>query len=198
MYINVGYYSMCNEKKIKKECCSGHENQYDFVDKHHEQEDTQDVECGTDGDDQEIDDCCQELIDAKEKYTHVLADMQNFRQRVDKERIQWSFTAQADIVKKLLPIVDNFDRAVQETAKSGSKDQAIVGFVMIHKALLKMLASIGVEPIADFTTFDPEKHEAIVQVDSTKQASGAIVDVLENGYMFKQEVIRPAKVSVAR
>ncbi|MCX5924682.1 MAG: nucleotide exchange factor GrpE [Candidatus Dependentiae bacterium] len=189
---------MCNEKKIKKECCSGHENQYDFVDRNQEQEDTQDVECDVDGDDHAIDDCCQELIDAKDKYTHLLADMQNFRQRVDKERVQWSTAAQVDILKKLLPIVDNFDRAVQEVAKSGIDNQSVAGFIMIHKALLKMLASTGVEPIADISTFNPEKHEAIVQVDSAKHSSGAIVDVLENGYMFKQEVIRPAKVSVAR
>lgn len=186
---------MCNEKKIKKECAS---NEYD---------DHRDYERGGDSCDagaaQESEQkglgCCQQLTDLQDKYAHVLSDLQNFRQRVEKERMQWSITAQTDVVKKILPVVDDFDRAIQESAKGSDSDRSLVaGFMLIYKSLLKMLDSIGVQVMTDFTVFDPEKHEAIMQVDAEGHASGDIVDVIEKGYIFKGEVLRPAKVSVAR
>lgn len=188
---------MCSEKKIKNECCSGHDNEFEH-DARDNRVDGEDVD-GQEEMDEEIEDCCQELLDMQDKYTHVLADMQNFRQRVDKERVQWSAMAQAEVIKKVLPIVDNFDRALEESSKGEAENNpSIAGFVMIHKSLLKMLASLGVEPMTNFTVFDPEKHEAIMQVDAPGFASGDIVTVLEKGYMFRNEPLRPAKVAVAK
>lgn len=186
---------MCSEKKIKKEFGgNGHDDHQDYE----RDVDTCDSEFAQENEQKGLG-CCQQLTDLQDKYAHVLSDLQNFRQRVDKERMQWSIVAQTDVVKKLLPVVDDFDRALQESAKSGDKDHTLVaGFTLIHKSFLKMLDSIGVHVMTDFATFDPEKHEAIMQVDAEGHASGDIVDVIEKGYIFKGEVVRPAKVSVAR
>jgi len=144
--------------------------------------------------------CCKQLADIQEKYAHMTADFNNFRLRIEKEKMQWSINAQLDIIKKLLPTIDMFDRAFQESAKAGVgvDDQALIGFSMIHKNFLKTLAAIGVEPMNDYAAFDPNKHEAIMQVESPEHKSDDIVEVLEKGYMFKGAVVRPAKVSVAR
>ncbi len=146
--------------------------------------------------------CCKQLTDIQEKYAHMTADFNNFRLRTEKEKMQWSTNAQLDIIKKLLPTIDMFDRAFQESAKIGTKidtdDQLLVGFSMIHKNFLKTLAALGVEPMGDYLVFDPNKHEAIMQVDSPEHQSDDIVEVLEKGYLFKGVVVRPAKVSVAQ
>lgn len=188
---------MCDGKKIKKESWMGSEYEDAEVDNQECQEGEMENEAGEGQ--QTLKGCCQQLTDLQDKYTHVLADLQNFRQRVDRERVQWSTMAQADVLKKLLPIVDDFDRALQESGLSeDTQKHALVGFTMIYKSLVKMLTSLGVEPIADFTVFDPEKHEAIMQVDAPDKVSESIVAVLEKGYVFKGQVLRPAKVSVAR
>jgi len=207
---------MADEKKIKKEFDVDTEHDDNYMDASieyacHATNERQDgakkrwFESGI-GDEQvelpelgELDTCRKKLAETQENYLHAIADLHNFQQRVQKERGNWSITAQADVLKKLLPIVDDFDRALQEADKLGRQgDQLIAGFAMIHKALLKMLSAAGVEIIADVSVFDPEKHEAVMQVDVPGYESGAIVEVLEKGYLFKHEVIRPAKVTVAR
>lgn len=158
--------------------------------------------CGATEYEQKINQLTAQLNTLQEKYAYMMADMQNFKNRVEKERIQWATHAQADVIKKLLPIVDNFDRGLQEAEKHaqslGQQNQDITGFSMIYKSLLKTLTGLGVELMTDFTVFDPEKHEAVMQVESADHKPDDIVAVLENGYMFKGEVLRPAKVSVAK
>jgi|GEM_PF-5097176 len=168
---------MCAEKEVKKTSSEQIE----------EQESMGQVQCYGE-------DCCQQLARLQDKYTYALADLNNFRQRVDRERAQWVGAAQIDIIKKLLPIVDDFDRALQDTDTTAD----IAGFGLIYKSLMKVLTSIGVEVMTDVMIFDPAKHDAIMQVDAPNHTSGDIVDVLEKGYMFNNEVIRPAKVTIAR
>lgn len=163
---------MCEEKEVKKTSSEQVEGQ---------------VQC--DGED-----CCQKLNRLQDKYTYALADLNNFRQRVDRERSQWIGAAQIDVIKKLLPIVDDFDRALRDADTTAD----ITGFGLIYKSLLKVLTGIGVEVMTDVTVFDPAKHDAIMEVDAPDHTSGDIVSVLEKGYMFNNEVIRPAKVTIAR
>lgn len=187
----------CREQNNGEQACAENSEQQEAVNCEREQG------CGAAEYQQKIDQLTAQLNTLQAQYALVMADMQNFRQRVEKERIQWATHAQADVIKKLLPIIDNFDRGLQEAAKhnQGQQDQAshdITGFSMIYKTLLKALTSLGVELMTDFTVFDPEKHEAVMQVESADHKQDDVVAVLENGYMFKGEVLRPAKVSVAR
>lgn len=139
--------------------------------------------------------CTKQMVELTEKYQHLAADFQNYRNRMLKEKTEWYQSAQIDVLKSLLPIIDDFERALHHV---DAKNEHNAGFVMIQKALQKTLATHGVTPITNLTTFDPEKHEAIVQVDAPDTASGDIVAVLETGYEAKGRVLRPAKVSVAR
>lgn len=137
----------------------------------------------------------------KNKYEHVFADWQNYKRRIEKEQATWIRSAQAEMLNKLLVIVDDFDRALQEHQKrghTGELDAWLKGFELIGKSLYKFLHDAGVTEIQEVHSFDPTLHEAIAQVKSDTHASGDIVDVLQKGFMFKGQVLRPAKVTVAQ
>jgi len=137
----------------------------------------------------------------KENFIRLTADFQNFKRRVEKDREQWSYLAQADVVIAFLPIVDNFERALVEAKKNQESSdfaQWITGFELIYKSLQTTLEKMGVTPIKENSTFNPELHEALVTVPSEEHNEGDIVEVMQQGFMFKGKVLRPSKVSVAQ
>ncbi len=135
------------------------------------------------------------------KYMHVLADLQNFKRRVEKEQVAWARQAKAEVLLNLLAIVDDFDRALSEhhnRERTADLDNWLAGFELIAKRFYKFLHQMDVTEIDQMSTFDPHLHEAIVQVDSEQHTSGDIVDIIQKGFMFSGEVLRPAQVTVAR
>lgn len=130
--------------------------------------------------------------DWKDRALRTAADFENFKKRSEKERLMWIANAQSSVLLDVISIVDDFDRAFSSSA---SKD---AGFELIYKSLQKILEKYGVQEIKDLTEFDPVKHEAILQVESADHKQDDIVQVLQKGYLFKGEVLRPAKVSVAK
>lgn len=147
-----------------------------------------------------LDACQAELARVKEQLIRVSADFENFRKRMEKERGQWVYIAQADVFKKLLPIIDDFDRAMAQRSEQETADQRawISGFELIAKSLHKFLESMGVTEITENSVFDPQFHEAVSHIDSPEHTSGQIISVLQRGYSFKDTVLRPARVVVAR
>lgn len=142
--------------------------------------------------------CLSERDGWKDKYLRVQADLGNITKRHDKERQQWKSMAQSAILTDLLPIVDDFDRAFGGQDKVADTQAALAGFEMIHKSLQKFLEKYDVREIPAGLPFDPMYHEALVTVEDSGRESGAIVAVLQKGYTFKETVLRPAKVSVAK
>lgn len=141
----------------------------------------------------------QELQAVKDQFSRLTADFQNYKRRVDTERLHIIDASKKDLLLGLLSIVDNFDRALDE-AKNHSNEQLatwVTGFELIHKALYDYLASYKVTPITQVTLFDPHLHEAVMQVQDDAHQSGDIVKVFEKGFMYKDAVLRTAKVSVA-
>lgn len=132
----------------------------------------------------------------KERFLRNAADFENFKKRTEKEKLLWMSAAQSSILQELITIVDNFDRAFTQPATDPK--EAIAGFALIYKELQKMLEKYGVTEIKDLKEFNPAFHEAIMQVESPDHKAGDIVQVLQKGYLFKAEVLRPAKVSVAK
>ena len=144
--------------------------------------------------------CEAQMQEWKSKCLRVNADFENFKKRQEKERSQGEFFAQYSILKDLLDIIDNFDRARVELRKEdGNTDKAwYKGFEMIEKSFDKYLDKIQVKEIKDTSSFDPEFHEAVTTVATDTHASGDIVEVLQKGYRFKDHLLRPAKVSIAQ
>ena len=145
--------------------------------------------------------CIQDVNDLKETCKRVAADFENFKKRVERDRIAWTKSAQAEVLRDLLPIVDDFDRAIAEYQKSQGQSQHeswIAGFELIRKTFDKFLHTYGVTEIKQMTSFDPELHEAITQVESTTHKTGEILDVVQKGYMFNGHLLRAARVTVAK
>lgn len=150
---------------------------------------------------EDFDLCTQEVNNLKERCMLLAADFENFKKRVERDRVSWTQSAQAEILRDILPIIDDFDRAIVEHQKKNSDDQHeawMMGFELINKALNKLLQTYGVTPIDALVNFDPEFHEALVTVESPSHESGQIVDVVQKGYMFKGSLLRAARVTVAK
>jgi len=146
----------------------------------------------------------QEQVNYKELYVRLAADLQNFKRRIDKERFEWSETAQGIIVSAFLPIFEDFDRAIETVdyliLQQGQQVPVsyLEGFKLIQKNVKKTLADVGINEIDTTGQFNPEYHEALTQVDSSAHTSGTIVQTLSKGYMFKGKVLKHAQVSVAK
>lgn len=143
----------------------------------------------------------QEEESALSQLARLTADFQNYRKRVEKDRALWMDRSRMDVLLPLLAVVDDFDRALQDAEKNEDKEKFqswIKGFEMIRTALYDFLAQQKVVVIEQVKTFDPLLHEAVMQVESADHESGEVVQVMQTGYMHKDQVLRTAKVSVAK
>lgn len=152
-------------------------------------------------DGQQLEACRIELDQIRDQLMRERADFENHKKRTERERGQWIRSGQAPLLSGLLDIVDHFDRALAEAEKKDHNAHAEMwqqGFEMIRKELNKYLQAHGVEQMPFESTFNPERHEALMSVESADHQSGEVVAILQKGYLFKGEVLRPAKVSVAK
>jgi molecular chaperone GrpE len=127
------------------------------------------------------------------------AEFSNFRRRTAEEREQMLGLAGEDLIRKVLAIADDFDRAIDNRPAELAADGWVEGVAAIDRKLRALLESEGVrEVVAEpGTPFDPRQHEAIVNVPGTGRAEGDIVEVVRRGYLLRDRVIRPALVAVA-
>ncbi len=136
----------------------------------------------------------EELKEEKEKYLRLYADFDNYRKRAAKEKSEISLYAQSEIMEKLLPILDNFERAVAaESTDKSFKD----GIEMVARQLKDAVTSAGLTEIkAECEKFDPNLHYAVMTDSNKDVAEDTVTEVLQKGYMFKEKILRPAMVKV--
>ena len=127
------------------------------------------------------------------------AEFQNFRRRTTEERMRDLGLAAEDLIRKVLALADDFDRAIEARPASIAQDPWFEGIAAIDRKLRQLLESEGVTPIdaAAGKPFDPREHEAIANVPDTGRAEGEIVEEVRRGYRLRDRVIRPALVAVA-
>src|SRR5271157_2135811 len=127
------------------------------------------------------------------------ADFSNYKKRIDREQSQLSQTLTGNILKKYLVILDDLDRALRTRPTEGEGAIWADGIELIYRKLQKILESEGVTRMpAENETFDPVRHEAISHEDSPDHTSGEIIEVVQQGYLIGDRVLRPALVRVAR
>lgn len=142
-----------------------------------------------------------ELKKTEEALKYLSADFENYRRNVAKERAQWMKNAQAGVLRDILGVVDDFERGLKELNEHIADDSfrnRIQGIELIYKSFLKLLHQHEVKEIDSNLSFDPRLHEAVVQVAVDGKEQGSIVQILQKGYMHKDSILRPAKVSVAQ
>ena len=127
------------------------------------------------------------------------AEFQNFRRRTTEERLRELGLAGEDLIRKVLTVADDFDRAIEARPQSIAHDPWFEGIAAIDRKLRQLLESEGVTPIdaAAGKPFDPREHEAIANVPDTGRKEGEIVEEVRRGYRLRDRVIRPALVAVA-
>lgn len=142
----------------------------------------------------------RDLADMKDKYTRLFAEFDNFRKRTAKERIQLMKNASADVIRELLPVLDDLNRA--KAANEGSQDAESIkeGYDLIHQKFFRSLEAQGLKPMnSKGETFDTEYHEAITNIPApSDELKGKVVDVVESGYFLNDMVLRYAKVVVGQ
>lgn len=140
-----------------------------------------------------------EVVELKEKYLRLYSDFENFRKRTAKERIDLIKTASEEVLKDLVPVVDDFERAFKAAEKEADTQKIQEGNQLIFQKLVKILESKGLKPMEDLIgqPFNPDTQEAITQIPSpSPELKGAVVDVVEKGYFLGEKVVRFAKVVI--
>ena len=138
-----------------------------------------------------------EVEHLREMYLRKLAEFDNYRKRTERERQELKRTAAEGLVAELLPVVDNFERAVQH-AEDSDPASFREGVGMIARQLSDLLQRAGLEPIdPSGSRFDPELHEAVQRIEGSEYAPGTVVSVFSKGYVFGGRLLRPAMVAVA-
>lgn len=131
----------------------------------------------------------------KNRYTRTLADFENFRKRTEREKSEYFKYALANVFRDLLPVLDNFDRALDH-AEEG--DEFHQGVLLIYKQLFDLLKKAGLRPIDEAgVVFDPNLHEAVIREENSSVPNQTIIGVLQRGYFLHDRLIRPALVKVA-
>ncbi|WP_143331915.1 nucleotide exchange factor GrpE [Domibacillus antri] len=139
----------------------------------------------------------KQLDEAEDRYLRLRADFDNFRRRANLDReAQEKYRAQR-LVTDLLPVLDNFERALQVTPEHEETKSVLQGMEMVYKTLLTALENEGVEPIETVgLPFDPTVHQAVMTENDENAEPNSVLAELQKGYKLKDRVIRPAMVKV--
>lgn len=141
-----------------------------------------------------------EYKELHEKFVRLYSEFDNFRKRTAKEKIDITKTASENVLKDLLPVLDDFERAIVNNEKVEDIEAVKEGFSLIHNKLFKNLEAKGLKRMdSQGEVFDVDKHEALTNIPApSKDLKGKVVDVVEKGYLLNDKVIRFAKVVVGQ
>jgi molecular chaperone GrpE len=140
----------------------------------------------------------REAAEAQDRYLRALAEFDNYRKRIAREREEWTRRAREQLLRELLPALDNLDRALQAPPTPGTDQAFRAGVELIHREFLAALERAGVRPFAAVgDRFDPSRHEAVGRVERTDVEDETVVAETLRGYLIDDRVLRPAHVVVA-
>ncbi len=140
-----------------------------------------------------------EIADWKDKYTRLYAEFDNFRKRTEKEKMQNFDFGARDVIEKLLPVVDNFERALLTVEKEDEDDAFTKGVQGIYKQIQKMFEDLQVKAIkAEGEKFDPNLHNAVMTDTESDVEEDTITQDLQKGYTYKDQVVRHSMVKVKK
>jgi len=134
-----------------------------------------------------------------DRYLRAVADLENYKKRAAREKAEAIAYGNEVLIKDILPILDSLDRAMQQACNASDIEAFKEGFRLVKDQLLCCLEKHGVEPIkAVGEPFDPNYHDALMQVQSEEHEDNKVVEEFEKGYLLKGRLLKPAKVSVCK
>ncbi|WP_425320423.1 nucleotide exchange factor GrpE [Paenibacillus campinasensis] len=147
---------------------------------------------------EEIERLQNELSETQQRALRAQADFDNFRRRTQKEKEELAKYASSKLIQELLPVIDNFERALQASGDNPEFESFSKGVNMIFRQMEQILAAEGLTAMNSVgQPFNPEFHQAIMQVESDEHEEGIVVEEVQKGYMLKDKVLRPAMVKVS-
>ena len=139
----------------------------------------------------------EQIEELNDKLKRQMAEFDNFRKRTEKEKTQMDDMGAKSIIEKSLPVIDNFERGLAAVPEEQREDAFVVGMDKVYRQMLTELDASGVKPIeAVGQEFDPNFHNAVMQVESEEYDSGVVAQELQKGYMYKDSVVRHSMVAV--
>jgi len=140
----------------------------------------------------------EKITELEDRVMRQMAEFENFRRRTDKEKQAMFETGAKSVIEKILPVIDNFERGLSTISEEERQTGFASGMNMIYKQLLTELENIGVKPIEALgKEFDPNLHNAVMQVASEEYESGVVAQELLKGYTYRDTVVRHSMVAVA-
>ena len=139
----------------------------------------------------------EQIEELNDKLKRQMAEFDNFRKRTEKEKTHMYDMGAKSIIEKILPVIDNFERGLAAVPEEQREDAFVVGMDKVYRQMLTELDASGVKPIeAVGQEFDPNFHNAVMQVESEEYDSGVVAQELQKGYMYKDSVVRHSMVAV--
>lgn len=140
----------------------------------------------------------EKIEELTDRVTRQMAEFDNFRKRTEKEKSQMYEIGAKDVVEKILPVVDNFERGLQAVPEEQREDPFVNGMEKIYKQMMTALEEIGVKPIeAVGQEFNPDFHNAVMHVEDEELGENTIAEEFQKGYMYRETVVRHSMVKVA-
>jgi len=140
----------------------------------------------------------QEAAESKDRWLRTAAELENFRKRASQEKSRLLMYRNEELLRDLLPVADNLDRALNHCTEAGRSDSLSEGLCMVLDMLRGVLAKHGVKEIESLgKPFDPRFHEAIAQTPAAGAPPNLVIEELEKGYLYQDRLLRPAKVVVS-
>ena len=137
--------------------------------------------------------------EVNDKYLRLYSDFENFRRRSAREKMELIDNAGGEIIKEILPVIDDFERAINAEGDNQEQNKSVTeGINLVYQKLIKTLKAKGLKPMDNIgKDFDPEREEAVAKIPAPKKKmKGKVVDVVEKGYYLNDKILRHAKVVV--
>ena len=139
----------------------------------------------------------EQIEELQDRVRRQMAEFDNFRKRTEKEKAQMFDMGARTIIEKILPVIDNFERGLAAVPEEQKDDAFVTGMDKVYKQMLTELDAIGVKPIEALgKEFDPDLHNAVMQVESEEYEPGTVAQELQKGYTYKDNVVRHSMVAV--
>jgi len=147
----------------------------------------------------ELESAVKENTELKEQLLRIAAEFDNFRKRTDREKTKLVEFANVELLTSLLPVLDDFSRSIEMNTDNSDNETLLEGVKLVHKSFLKLLQDQGLKPMeCEGQKFNPETHDALLQIEMDGKEPDTIIEEHVKGYVFKDRVIRHAKVVVAK
>lgn len=140
----------------------------------------------------------EQIADLTDKLTRQMAEFDNYRKRTEKEKSAMYEIGAKDVVEKILPVVDNFERGLQSVPEEEKEAPFVQGMDKIYKQLMTTLEELGVKPIeAVGQEFNPDFHNAVMHIEDEEAGENVVVEEFQKGYLYRDSVVRHSMVKVA-